>query len=567
MSTRLRYLPHLWAVVLAVVLLGPALGPGYVLSYDMVWVPHLAMRSDFLGFGTALPRAVPSDAVVAVLDNLVPAMLLQKLALLLPLVAAAVGMTRLVGSSVTARLTVVTLTVWNPFTVERLWIGHWTILIGYAVLPWLVLAGRSARRTGLVPPVVWLLLPLGSLSATAGLVSGLVLLVTGWSGGHDRLRPNALLVVAALAGNTPWLAAGLLHAGSATLSGTTSTFALHGEGSLPAPLAALGLGGIWNSQVVPGSRDTFLAWLSLILLLALAAYGARRWGTWLTGERTRLVLLWAVGFGIALLTWGAPGAVGGLAANLPGGGLLRDGTRCLALCLPVYAGLPAAGAERLVRLAGQGDREIRGLLAGACVVLPVLLLYDAGWGAAGNLRPADYPSSWAAARDVDLSGGDLLVLPFSAYRAPAWNRGRVVLDPLGRYLPADFLADDALVVSGETLPGEDPRVPEAEAALRLPDAGPRTRALLDLGVRDVAVELDVTGARVPDLDAATTYHTPDLRIERLDGTAAPRTVAAGDRWGMGAAWVVFAGSGCAGLTGLALASVRRIAGRRRHHVA
>jgi hypothetical protein len=566
-STRLRYLPHVWAVVLAVVLLGPALGPGYVLSYDMVWVPHLAMRSDFLGFGTALPRAVPSDAVVAVLDNLVPAMLLQKLALLLPLVAAAVGMTRLVGSSVTARLTAVTLTVWNPFTVERLWIGHWTILIGYAVLPWLVLAGRSARRTGRVPLVVWLLLPLGSLSATAGLVSALALLVTGWSGGRDRLRPNALLVLATLAGNAPWLVAGLLHAGSATVSGTTSAFALHAEGSLPAPLAALGLGGIWNSQVVPGSRETFLSWLSLVLLLALAAYGARLWGTWLRGERTRLVALWAIGFAVAFLTWAAPGMVGGLAAHLPGGGLLRDGTRCLALCLPLYAGLPAAGAEHLARRAGHGDPEIRRLLAGACAALPVLLLYDAAWGAADSLRPADYPSSWAAAQDVDLSGGDLLVLPFTAYRAPAWNHGHVVLDPLGRYLPADFLADDVLVVSGETLPGEDPRVPQAVDALRQPDAATRTQALLDLGVRDVAVELDVTGATVPDLDASTTYDAPGLRIERLDGTASPREVSTGDRWAMGAAWAGFAGSLLAGLAGLVLSVVRRIVGRGRQHVA
>ena len=39
-----------WAVLLAVLLLGPALGPGYVLSYDMVWVPDLALAA-------GLPRA------------------------------------------------------------------------------------------------------------------------------------------------------------------------------------------------------------------------------------------------------------------------------------------------------------------------------------------------------------------------------------------------------------------------------------------------------------------------------------------------------------------------------
>ena len=50
-----------WSLVLATLMLGPALAPGYVLSYDMVWVPDLAVRTDTLGLGTGLPRAVPSD--------------------------------------------------------------------------------------------------------------------------------------------------------------------------------------------------------------------------------------------------------------------------------------------------------------------------------------------------------------------------------------------------------------------------------------------------------------------------------------------------------------------------
>ena len=54
-----------WSLVLATLMLGPALAPGYVLSYDMVWVPDLALRPDFWGLGSGLPRAVPSDAASA----------------------------------------------------------------------------------------------------------------------------------------------------------------------------------------------------------------------------------------------------------------------------------------------------------------------------------------------------------------------------------------------------------------------------------------------------------------------------------------------------------------------
>ena len=83
-----RWVPAVWSLALALLLLGPALAPGYVLTYDMVWVPDLALRSDFLGLGSGLPRAVPSDAVVAILDEVVPGMLLQKLVLVGSLVAA-----------------------------------------------------------------------------------------------------------------------------------------------------------------------------------------------------------------------------------------------------------------------------------------------------------------------------------------------------------------------------------------------------------------------------------------------------------------------------------------------
>ena len=554
MSGRLRFLPLVWAVVLSALLLGPALGPGYVLSYDLVWVPHLDLRGDFLGFATALPRAVPSDAVVAVLDNVVPAQLLEKAALLVPLVLAGVGAARLVGGSAAARLAAVTLAVWNPFTAERLAIGHWTVLVGYGVVPWLVLAGRTTRRTGRVPALAWALVAIGSLSASAGLVSAVTLLVTGWTPTRNRLRTNLTLVACAVAGNAPWLVAGLLHAGSATGSGA-SVFALHAEGGLPAPLAALGMGGIWNAEVVPTSRTTFLSWLGLALLLGLAAVGWRAWSA--RPDARRLVALWLTGFGVAVLTWLLPTPVGWFAGHVPGGGLLRDGTRTLGLCLPVYAGLPAVGVEVLAGRLSRGESEVRRVVAAAGALLPVLLLYDAAWGLSGALRPVDYPTSWADTRSaVDLGRGDLLVLPEGAYRAPVWNHGRTVLDPLGRYLPPDYVADDALVVDGTTVPGEDPRVAQVRAALALPTPAARTQALLAVGVQTVAIERDVGGRRPPRLAAVVLASHPDLEVDRLRGEATPRHVPAGRKVAMGLAWLVYLGALLGGLAGASIHAVR-----------
>lgn len=520
-----RLAPHAWAVALAVLMLGPALGAGYLLTYDMVWVPDLALRGDFLGLGTALPRAVPSDAVVAILDEVVPGMLLQKAVLLGALVLGGLGAARLAGSSTLARLVAVSVYVWCPFVVERLWIGHWPVLLCWAVLPWLVLAGvrlRADPRLG--PALPWLLL-VGSLSANAGLMSAAVLIAVGLT-----RRSAVRLAAVVLAVNAPWAIAGLLHVGDATTAATTA-FGLNHEGPVPAPLAALTLGGVWNSEVVPGSREVLVLSLFGAALLLLAAVTGLAPLRERLGRRTTsaLVALWVAGYGLALLSWAAPGVVGAIAGHVPGGGLLRDGARFLALCAPLVAALAAAAATRLAGwLATRVPaRPARTLVAVAGALVPLALMPDAAWGVSGTWQPATYPDDYAAARAVladDPPDGDLLVLPFTAFRAPTWNHGRTVLDPLPRYLQPDYVVDDRLPVDGAMIAGEDPRGPRVLAALALPDAEARAAALAALGIAMVARERDTPSEPEYDGEVAgtTVYSGPRLELVALTAPVASR---------------------------------------------
>ena len=137
-----------------------------------------------------------------------------------------------------------------------------------------------------------------------------------------------------------------------------------------------------------------------------------------------------------------------------------------------------------------------------CVLLPLAVMTDAAWGIGGELRPTDYPASYPAARAALADAkGDLVVLPFTSYRAPEWNGGRKVLDPLGRYLEPNYVVSDELSISGRIVAGEDPRVPEVLEALRLADPEDRATALGRLGVRLVARERDAVGAGDPPYDA------------------------------------------------------------------
>ena len=78
-------------LALGLLALGPGLRRGFLLSYDMVFVPREPFTSAMFGLVGGAPRAVPSDFAVAVASRLLPADIVQKLVLLLIFVLACSG--------------------------------------------------------------------------------------------------------------------------------------------------------------------------------------------------------------------------------------------------------------------------------------------------------------------------------------------------------------------------------------------------------------------------------------------------------------------------------------------
>src|SRR3984957_7341391 len=127
----------LLGLVLGGLALGPGLRRGFLLSYDMVIVPREPFTSALAGLSGGPPRAVPSDAVVAVASLALPAAIVQKILLLSIFVLACGGVVALLGREPWfARLAGGACYAWNPFVAERLIIGQWALLLGYAGLPW-----------------------------------------------------------------------------------------------------------------------------------------------------------------------------------------------------------------------------------------------------------------------------------------------------------------------------------------------------------------------------------------------------------------------------------------------
>src|SRR5215472_12724556 len=273
-------------VVIGLLALGPGLRRGFLLNYDMVIVPREPFTATMFGLAGGPPRAVPSDAVLAVFARIVPADIAQKLVLLSIFVLACTGAAALLEREPWfARLAAGVFYAWNPFVAERLLIGQWALLLGYAGLPWAlravitgpVASWRGAGRLGLA------LLPAAVGGFAAMTVSALVVVPAAVLAPGGPARRRLTSVAAALAvlavASLPWLVPSLLRTVPVDPAGIVA-FAARAD----TPFGSLGslvmLGGAWNAQTVPAGYGG--AWSALWLALVLAAaagyvaFGLRR---------------------------------------------------------------------------------------------------------------------------------------------------------------------------------------------------------------------------------------------------------------------------------------------------
>ena len=497
-----RLAPAATGLLLGVLALGPGIRPGYLLSYDMVFVPHPPFNAAVLGTAGVLPRAVPSDAVVAALATVLPADLVQKLLLLAIFALACAGAAWLLRAErLPAQLAAGVLYGWNPFVAERLILGQWALLLGYAGLPFVlaVMTRPAVRLSRRALRLTVSLLPAAAGGFAAMSVSALVAVPAAiWHRGSSRARlALAAVTLAVLAVvSLPWLIPSLTRHVVTGPAGVTA-FAARADTPFGAAGSVLMLGGAWNAQTVPAgyAGPGCYPWL-LLTGLALAGFlllGRGRWPGLGPAAAAGLVLalLGTVTAGQDLLR--------SLIAFWPGFAVLRDGQQFaapLALAEAAGLGLVVAAALRIRRPRAVADA--RALLAAGIVAMPVLFLPGLAFGAAGRLRPVEYPAPWLAARQLinaDPHPGYALLLPWAAYRQYGWNHDETLLDPWPRLLARQVIGNDGVTVGSLRIPPEDPQAIAISGAVT--SAAPLTRLLRADGYRYVIVDSGFGSGRLP----------------------------------------------------------------------
>ncbi|MFD6155183.1 hypothetical protein ACFWF7_16120 [Nocardia sp. NPDC060256] len=585
----MKFVPAGYSAVLTLLIVGPLLGSGYLLLRDAVSTPRSYLTDSALGLGDAAPRAVPQDALLAVLSSVVDGGLIVKAILLVALWAAGYGAAvlarELLGAAVPAQLVAATVALWNPYVAERLLQGHWSLLAGYAALPWVALAAYRIRTAaGRHAASSWAFLAgclaAAGLTPTGALLAGVTALALA---GRRHLAGVLALLLAA---SVPWLTATALSgaAGEPSDPAGIAAFAARGEPGLGTLGSLAGLGGIWNGDAVPDSRTTLLALIGTVLLLVIVAIGVRSVMTDGNDLYVRSALVVLAALAILLPTLGATPwgmhVLEWLVAHVPGAGLLRDTQKYVALAMPAYALCAAAGCGVLAGRFSTGRAStpndsaprtvdtqpseslaqqeigasttatsdgaalpsatfdpvsklsptVTGTVATILIALLVLPLLDLAWGVGGAMRPVHYSAGWQQVADRMDDPGDVAVLPGGMFRKFRYSGKAPVLDPAPRLLPQDVLQTGELPVRGRTVSGEGTRARAVETLLL---HGGSAEELADHGVGWVLLERGTPGplgeskSTLAQLDPI--FSDNDLALYRVPGTIRQRRGSATDR--------------------------------------
>jgi hypothetical protein len=499
-------------VLFSGILLGPSLGVGQLLYRDFIAVPNPSLTARTLGFDGSAPRAVPLDAVMALLAPVVPTWVQQQIMLVATLVLAGVGTAVLLRRRGVVAATVgAAVATWSPYAAERLLLGQAPTLLAWSTLPWIVLAVRSHRPLGHRLGLTALAAAPAALTPFGGVLAAATAVGAAYSRRAD-LREYLSMASLAILWCLPWLVPAL--GGRTDVGDRDGAFAF--AVSLRPPIGVddltnvLGGGGVWATSAALSSREQGWALTASVGILVLAAMGVAQ-----VAGRDRVALA-AVALGVPLLVLALaspPGlAVWGWAQTVPGVALVRDTHRLLGLswfAVAVLAGLGAGRASRRLRALTGPAGPVS--LAAAVVSLCVLTAPDA----ANRLRAAYEPVSLPAAfEEVVRSVGAerALVLPWQPMRQVAWVGEHPFLDPLPLALEGDVVSAHDLVVERDGRLLEVGNADPAEAAAwSRGDVDPEV--LRGLGVARVVVWKDTPGPGfVPGPGLDRLLDTPEFAV-------------------------------------------------------
>ncbi len=442
-----------FAVGIAVI--GPGLSRGALFQLDRSLIPHPPFPWGTFGLGPEIPRDAPLSAIIWLASQLLGAPSVSKWLMVLTISIAWCGMFRLTSAHAGLPLAMMSgfLYALSPYLLTRLAVGHESMGIAAAVLPWVLASLSDVRSTW--RKVFLACVALCIAGSFGGILAGLVLASRGVRrAGRRRLLAHGSALLAA---SSMWLVPGVVvMLGSPKLS-PASSFP-NGTRTVADLLELAAGAGFWQPSLEIAGPSDLLTGIAGFVLLGLAIIGT-----------TRLPSVWrATAASMAGVTF-----IMSLASAVPGlrtvtdwftstalGVPFREAQRYLLLYVCWMTAAAPVGAIVLVRR----YRSFRELIIVAPLAAGLVLGAPGLWGLGGRLDPIDIPAGWNLARDIiNDGGGTTLTLPWNRYITLRFANVPRSLNPMPKFLGSDVLVASDLGLGGSSHERTDRR--EYDASL------------------------------------------------------------------------------------------------------
>ncbi len=478
-----KYLSRLWAlskrhwfvfayIALSLLILGPALKPGYIFLLDMPW-PTRVQLSDYTQDG--IQPAHPLYMLLAVLNAVVPAWLLQKLVLVSVLSAAGSGTYMLArklyltaGLKITPYQATVlalyagVLAILNPFVSERLVAGQWHVLAGYACVPFLLL-GFLHWKLQWQFWLMYALMPIISIHFWLIVtLLGLPWLLYCY---RSELRSTIHVIPAGamlfLVINCFWILP--LLSGSNRLASSLDTnefefFKTIGDSTFGVFGNVIALHGFWlPSQSLKDEHSIWFVYGLVTFVLSLLAFVfVYRHNSSRTLQKQIRALACVIAATTVLATGFGHPATSALLnplASLPMAAILRETAKFIGiLALFVSVGAPL-GLHSAIKHSSKAVTT-RTMLFAPLVTL--IIMSGMLFGHAGALTAVDYPSGWYEARERMPRDASALVLPWQGYLQVNFANGTFMANPAEVFFWQDVIQSRS--TGNPMLNDGDPRI-------------------------------------------------------------------------------------------------------------
>jgi hypothetical protein len=473
---RKSYLPLLFYALLALLIMGPLLKPGYLLTLDITRILAGPVHYQLAAFGlsgTHCPELL-HYLIAYVLNLFLPQWVTQKLFLFLALFLAGVGAHRLCPANKAGKYFAGMLYMVNPFIYTRLLAGQMGIVLSYSLLPFAlyyfiaVLEGRGRKNVLLSAVFVTLVGVFSNHGLLLVLLAYLVVFVARLvQERRNRARMvgivkrTVLLAVLFLLLNAYWLTS--FQVPSALGEVTELDIFVFS----PRPTTALGTGfsllsmrGFWRTAYVHTTDILSAWWVVFIFIFLLAVFGAtsrfndRKLGAYVKG----IGLLGLIGLFLSL---GVTNQVSRpvftfLWDHLPFFRGFRDSQKFVALLVLAYFYLGGLGCDQLAGLRPNMGKKLRA--AGYAAIVVVLLLpvtncfvmFNGLWGQVG---PTFYPEEWEEANrylNRDTRDFNVLFLPWHGWMPFEWlpNRDKNLATPAYHLFDKPMIVGDTIEAGG-----------------------------------------------------------------------------------------------------------------------